>query len=164
MLLMLRQPCLLVENTAPQSQLVNSRCPNFESRTNSPIPASQTWVNLRLQPDLPLILLQPKLAQPDPWHSAREHKHTRNNHSPMLNMRHIETIRRPGRRADRRKSQRCDHIPADPVVFVDAFGVVDAAVQAWRVVLRESDDGLDVEQDVECETEDGVRGREVLVP
>lgn len=82
----------------------------------------------------------------------------------MLDMPRIEIIRRPRRSADGRKSQRGDDIAADAVVLVDRLGVVDAAVQAGRVVLREADDGLDVEQNVECQTEDGVRGCKVLVP
>lgn len=49
------------------------------------------------------------------------------------------------------------------MVLVDALRVVYAAVQARGVVLRESDDGLDVDEDVEGKAQDGVRGLEVFV-
>lgn len=120
--------------------------------------------NLRLQSDLPLLLLQPQLAQPDPRHNPSQHEHTCDNDRPMLDMRHIQTIRRPRRRAYRRKPQRCDHVAANPVVLVDALRIVHAAVQTRGIVLGEPDDGLDVHQHVEGEAEDRVRGLEVLVP
>ena len=63
---------------------------------------------LRLQSDLAFILLQAKLAQPDPRDSAGQHKHTRNNNSPMLNVRHIQTICCPRRGANGREAQRRD--------------------------------------------------------
>lgn len=79
-------------------------------------------------------------------------------------MRHIQTIRRPRRRANGRKPECRDHVTGNPVVLVDALCIVHAAVQTRGVVLCESHDGLDVYQDVESKTKDCVRGFEVLVP
>jgi hypothetical protein len=49
------------------------------------------------------------------------------------------------------------------VVLVDALGLVDAAIQARRVVLREADDGLQVHEHVEGQAQDGVRRGKVLM-
>lgn len=50
------------------------------------------------------------------------------------------------------------------MVFVDALRFVDAAIQARRVVLCKSDNGLDVDKYVECQAENRVWGLEMLVP
>lgn len=105
---------------------------------------------LRPQSDLAFILLQAKLAQPDPRDSASQHKHTRNNNSPMLNLCHIQAVSGPRRGTNGREAQRRDQVAAQSVVLVDALRTVYAAVNTGCVVLCESNDGLDVYQYVEC--------------
>lgn len=126
--------------------------------------SSPRMLVLRLQPDLPLILLQSKLRQSNPRHHTRKHKHARHDHRPMLNMPHIQVIRSPRRRTNRRQAQRRNHVPAYAVVLVNRLCVIHPAVQLRHVVLREAHDGLDVHQDVEREPEDCVRAGEMLVP
>lgn len=48
------------------------------------------------------------------------------------------------------------------MVLVHSLGVVDAAEHCWEIVLRDADEGLDDEEDVGDQAEDGVRGAEVL--
>lgn len=119
--------------------------------------------HLRLQPDLTLLFLQSKLAQPDSGHSACKDKHTGHNDRPVLNVSYVQAVCCPSCRADRGQPQRRDDVSADPVVFIDALRLIHSAIQAWSVVLCEPNDGLDVHQDVESETEDRVRRLEVLV-
>lgn len=49
------------------------------------------------------------------------------------------------------------------MVFPDLLRIVNAAVDAWRVVLGEANESLQEDADVEDEAEDSVRGLEVLV-
>jgi hypothetical protein len=81
----------------------------------------------------------------------------------MLHMRHIQTVRRPARRANRRKAQRSNHVARNAVVLVDFLRIVHAAVNLWHVVLCESHEGLDVDENIKGEAEAGVRGFKVLV-
>lgn len=55
-----------------------------------------------------------------------------------------------------------DEVAAHAVVLVDFLGVVDATEQGRDVVLGDSDDGLEEEEDVGDEAKDGVRGLEVV--
>lgn len=48
------------------------------------------------------------------------------------------------------------------MVFVECFGIVDASVQAWGVVLGDSDDGLNKEERIGDEPENGMRTPEVF--
>lgn len=76
----------------------------FHLNTSAPRRTPVTALHrLRLQSDLPLILLQPKFAQSNPRHNTSQHKHTRDNDRPVLDMRHVQTIRCPRRRANSRK-------------------------------------------------------------
>lgn len=54
-----------------------------------------------------------------------------------------------------------DQIPADAVVFIDGLGVVDAAEHGREIKLGEANEGLDEEEDVGGETDNGVRGFKV---
>jgi hypothetical protein len=78
-------------------------------------------------------------------------------------MRHIQTIRCPARRANRRKAQRGNYVARDSVVLVNLLCIVHATVDLRHVVLRESHEGLDVHEDVKEEAEACVRGFKVLV-
>lgn len=82
----------------------------------------------------------------------------------MLNVQHIQAVRGPATRAHGREAQHGNHIAARPVEFPDLLRGVDAAVQAGGVVLREADHSLQEDEDVEEETQDGVRGLKVRVP
>lgn len=53
------------------------------------------------------------------------------------------------------------HVAAEAVVFVDGFGVVDAAVQGREVKLGEANQGLQKHQDVGGKADDGVGGFKV---
>lgn len=81
----------------------------------------------------------------------------------MLNMRHIQTIRRPARRANRRQSQRRNNIARNPMVLVYRLGIVQAAVQLRYIVLREAHQRLDVHEHVERQAQARVRRFEVFV-
>ena len=61
--------------------------------------------------------------------------------------RHLVEARLRGR-ADRRQAQHHNDVPAHTVVLPHRFRVVDAAIDAGRVVLSEADDGLQHEDDV----------------
>jgi len=139
--------------------------PHTSLRTHQCLPSSSPrMLVLRLQPNPPLILLQPKLTQPNPRHRPRKHKHTRHNHRPMLNMPHIEVIPRPRRRTNRRQAKRRNYIPAHAVILVHCLRVVHSTVQLRHIVLREPHQRLQIHRDVERESEDRVRAGEVLVP
>ncbi len=47
------------------------------------------------------------------------------------------------------------------MIFVDRLGIVDAAEYAWDVVLRNSNESLDDEEDVNYQTDDVVGGAKV---
>lgn len=81
----------------------------------------------------------------------------------MLNMRHIQTICRPARRANRRQTQRRNQITPNSVELVDTFRLVYATVQIRREVLCEANERLNVHEDVEDESEDRVGRGEVFV-
>jgi hypothetical protein len=158
-----QQPRLLYSNPTLRFPRVQSLQPSSAPCTKSPTYPILA-VTLRLQPDLPLILLQPQLTQPNPRHRTRKNQHTRNYNSPMLDVPHIKIIRSPRGRANRRQPQRRNHIPTNAVVLVHALRVINAAIQTGHVVLREPHQCLDVQQDVERQTQDRVRRGEVLVP
>lgn len=107
--------------------------------------------------------LKTQLLQLNPWHQTRQHEHTGQNNGPMLDMSHIQIIRRPTRRTHGRKSQRRNHIPADPVVLVRGLCIINAAIQRRCIVLCEPHDSLKEDGDVECKAEDGMRGLKVFV-
>jgi hypothetical protein len=46
----------------------------------------------------------------------------------MLNMRHIQTVRRPARRANRCQPQYRNKVTRNPVVLVNRLGIVYAAI------------------------------------
>ena len=62
-----------------------------------------------------------------------------------------------GRSYGRQREHQYD-VPADTMVFVKRLRVVDAAEQARNVVLRDADQGLDEEEDVDDQAKD-VMGR-----
>lgn len=47
------------------------------------------------------------------------------------------------------------------MVLVDGLGIIHAAEYVWGVVLGDADQGLQEEEDVRDQAEDGVRGLEV---
>jgi hypothetical protein len=116
-----------------------------------------------VQPHLSLFLLDTKLAQPYPGHYTSQHKHTRHNDRPMLNMGDIETVCCPARCTNGRKTQRRNHVTRDPVVLVNRLGIVYAAVDLWHIVLREAYERLDVYKNVKCESETCMRRLKVFV-
>ena len=126
-------------------------------------PALHIAAPSRIQSHPPLVLPQPKLTQPDPRHNTNQHQDTGHNDCPVLNVRYIQRIRCPRGCANGRESQRRNHVPRHPVVLVDALSLVHSAVQTGCVVLRESDNRLDVDKHVEGEAQNGVRRRKVLV-
>ncbi len=65
------------------------------------------------------------------------------------------------RRRHRDEAHDQDGVPGHAVVLVDRLGVVHASEHAGQVVLRDADEGLQEEEDVGDEAEDGVRGLEV---
>lgn len=97
----------------------------------------------------------------DPRHQANQGNNGSNDQDPKLEMQHILIKRRLGRRGNGRKRQDQDHIAAGAMIFPHGLGVIDAAEQCGDVVLRDADEGLEEEEDVDKETEDVVRGTEV---
>ena len=81
----------------------------------------------------------------------------------MLNMRNIQTVRSPRRRANSRQAERRNDITANPVILVHALRLLHAAIQLRHVILREAHDGLNVHQHIERETEARMRRRKVFV-
>jgi len=81
----------------------------------------------------------------------------------MLQMRHIQAIRRPTRRTNRRQSQRGNNIARRPVVLVNLLRIVHATIYLWYEVLREPYKRLDVYENIERETKTCVWGLEVFV-
>jgi hypothetical protein len=115
------------------------------------------------QPDLSLLLLDAKLAQPDPGHYTSQHKHTGHNDSPMLHMCNVQAIRGPARCTNGRKTQCRNDIARHPVVLVNRLGIIYASVNLWHVILREAHERLDVYENVKCKSETCVRRLEVFV-
>lgn len=97
----------------------------------------------------------------DPWQHAHQDNHARGNHSPELDMQNI--LVEPGlrRRRNRHKTQDQQDIPAHPMVLVDALGIFRATEETGSVILSDTHNGLEEEEDVGDETQDGVRGFEV---
>lgn len=81
-------------------------------------------------------------------------------------MQDVLVVVRLGRGRHGRERQDQDGVSGHAMVLVELLGVVEAAVEARRVVLREPDQGLHVEQRVRDQAEDGVHALEVvqLVP
>lgn len=102
-----------------------------------------------------------ELVETDPRHNTHEQNHTRDNHSPKLDLQHVLVERGLRRRSHRRQHRQQDHIPADAVVLVQLLRVVHAAVQLRHEVLRDAHKGLDAGEDVRDQAEDGVRRLEV---
>lgn len=116
-----------------------------------------------LQPHLPLPSLNPKLTQPNPRHNPHKHQHTRNNNSPMLHMRQVQIIRRPRRRANRRKPQHRNNIPSHPMILINTLRVLHTTIKLRHIILREPHNRLDVHKDIKGEAEARVRGFKVFV-
>jgi hypothetical protein len=116
-----------------------------------------------LQSYIPLLLLQPKLTHPDPGYNAHKHEYTRHNNSPVLNMRHLQAVIRPRRRANRGQTQCRNNIARHSMILVDTLRVFQAAIQLRNVGLCKANNGLDVYEDVECKSETRVCGFEVFV-
>lgn len=115
------------------------------------------------QPNSTLILLQPQFTQSYPRHNTNQHQHAGHNDSPVLDMRHIETIRRPARRGNRRKTEHRNQIPGNTVILVDALGLVHASKHTGDIVLRETNNTLDVHEHVEQQAQSRMRRLKVLM-
>lgn len=81
----------------------------------------------------------------------------------MLDMPYVQVVRRPACCAHRREPQCHNHISTDSVVLIYCLRVVHASIQRWRVILREADQGLKEDGDVECETKDGMWGLKMFM-
>jgi hypothetical protein len=102
-----------------------------------------------------------KLTQPDPRYNPNQQNNRTHNNSPKLNLQHILVIIRLRSQRNRNQHRQQNHIPADAVVLVQLLRILHTAVQRRHEVLSNPDDGLDEDEDVGDEPEDGVRGHEV---
>lgn len=108
-----------------------------------------------------MFLSHAQLLLLDPRQHTRQRDHTRDHHRPQLDMQRGLVEARLRRRRHRDEAHDQDDVPGHAMVLVDRLGVVHAPEHARRVVLRDADDGLQEEEDVGGEAEDGVRGLEV---
>lgn len=106
---------------------------------------------------------QPKLTQPNPRHNPDEDQDTSHHNRPMLHVQHIQRIRRPAGRANRRQTEHGNQIAGQAMILVDALCPVHTAIQTGHVVLREPNERLHVHEHVEGESESCVRRGKVLV-
>lgn len=76
-------------------------------------------------------------------------------------MENILIVRRLGGRHYGDREHDDEQIPAGAVILVNGLGVVDAAIKRWDVKLGKANQGLDEQQDVGGEADNGVGGLEV---
>lgn len=109
------------------------------------------------------VFVQSQLLQLNPWQNPHKHQNARHDGNPELNVqRHLIEIRLR-RRADCHQQHDQHDIAAHSVILVHSLGVVNAAIDFGRVVLREADEGLQNQQDVRHQAKDGMDRLEVRV-
>lgn len=104
---------------------------------------------------------QAQLLLLDSRQHARQGGHARGNHSPELYVQNILIESGLCRRRNRHKAQDQQDITAHPMILIDAPSIVRATEETGSVILSNADDGLEEEEDVGDETEDGVRRLEM---
>lgn len=93
----------------------------------------------------------------DPGADASDHKHGRHEHRPQLDAQHAQVVGRLRGGGDGGQLQQQNQIPAQTMVFVHLFRGLDAPKdERGEEELRAADGGLQHDDDVRDEAQDGV--------
>ena len=113
----------------------------------------------------PLLLSLPsaeaKLLLLNPGQHPRERQYRRYEHGPEPDVQYALVEVRLSRGRHRGECQRQKHISAHAVVFVHGLCARQAAEDAWRVELGDTDQGLDDEERISDQAEDRMRRLEM---